>query len=300
MKWIGRLSALVLASLLLAAGAFAQTSVGTVEGTVHDEQGAILPGATVTLTGPRGPQTTTTDEKGQYRFVAVQPGVTYRLKVELGTSFASQTVDVPVSLGKTATLDFTLRVAGLNESVTVRGETPTVDVKSSATDTSVSQNMLQMTPLYSSTATGLLNAAPGINSNSAYGGQGSYGNALLLDGVDTRDPEGGSAWTFFNQNLIEEIQVGGLGAPAEYGGFTGAIINTVTKSGGNAFSGLFSMRYTDKGLSSQNVSSAQLQANANLGEAAVLEKLRTTRCRWADRSRPTRRSSSPACSATPR
>ena len=52
-----------------------------------------------------------------------------------------------------------------------------------------------------------------------------------MDGVDTRDPQGGSAWTFFNQNLIEEIQVGGLGAPAEYGGFTGAIINTVTKSG---------------------------------------------------------------------
>ena len=69
----------------------------------------------------------------------------------------------------------------------------------------------------------------------------SYGNALLLDGVDTRDPEGGSAWTFFNQNLIEEIQIGGLGAPAEYGGFTGAIINTVTKSGGEPFSGLFSI-----------------------------------------------------------
>ena len=78
--------------------------------------------------------------------------------------------------------------------------------------------MLQMTPLYSSTATGLLNAAPGINSSSGYGGQGTYGNALLLDGVDTRDPEGGSAWTFFNQNLIEEIQIGGLGAPASTAG----------------------------------------------------------------------------------
>ena len=75
-----------------------------------------------------------------------------------------------------------------------------------------------------------------------------------MDGVDTRDPQGGSAWTFFNQNLVEEIQIGGLGAPAEYGGFTGAIINTVTKSGGNAFSGLFSMRYTNDSLASNNIS----------------------------------------------
>jgi Carboxypeptidase regulatory-like domain len=273
MKWIARLSALVLAASLLATGAYAQTSVGTVEGTVKDEQGAILPGATVTLTGPRGAQTTTTDEKGQFRFVAVQPGA-YALKAELGTSFAAQTLDVTVGLAKTATVDFTMKVASLTERVDVHGESPTIDVKSSATDTTVSQNMLQMTPLYSSTATGLLNAAPGINSSSAFGGTSSYGNALLLDGVDTRDPEGGSAWTFFNQNLIEEIQIGGLGAQAEYGGFTGAIINTVTKSGGNAFSGLFSYRFTDKALSSQNVSSAQLTANPNLGEGAVLKKLR--------------------------
>src|SRR4029450_11227060 len=257
MKWIARLSALVLAASLLATGAYAQTSVGTVEGTVKDEQGASLPGATVTLTGPRGAQTTTTDEKGQFRFVAVQPGA-YALKAELGTSFAAQTLDVTVGLAKTATVDFTMKVASLTERVDVHGESPTIDVKSSATDTSVSQNMLQMTPLYSSTATGLLNATPGINSSSAFGGQGGIGNALLLDGVDTRDPEAGTAWTFFNQNFIEEIQIGGLGAAAEYGGFTGAIINTVTKSGGNAYSGLFSMRYTDKGLSSKNINEEQL------------------------------------------
>src|SRR4029079_13425181 len=200
----------------------------------------------------------------QFRFVAVQPG-TYALKAELGTSFAPQSVDVTVSLGKTVPVDVTMKVASLSEHVTVRGEVPTVDVKSSATDTSVPQNMLQMTPLYSSTSTTLLNAAPGINNSSAYGSQGTYGNALLLDGVDTRDPEGGSAWTFFNQNLIEEIQIGGLGAPAEYGGFTGEIINTVTQSGGNAFTGLFSLRYTNDSLASNNLSKTVLDANPSLG-----------------------------------
>ena len=252
--------------------AYAQTLVGTVEGTVVDEQGAVLPGVTATLTGPRGAQTITTDDKGKYRFVAVQPG-TYSLKVELGSSFAPQTLDVKVDVGMTATVDVTLHVASRTESIEVHAEAPPVDVKSSAVANSVSQGMLQMTPLYSSTSTGLLNAAPGINSSSGYGGQGSYGNALLLDGVDTRDPEGGSAWTFFNQNLIEEIQIGGLGAPPEYGGFTGAIINTVTKSGSNNYSGLFSMRYTDKGLASNNISSSVLQENPSLGNAAVLKKL---------------------------
>lgn len=272
-KSLVRLSALLLVAMLATASAYAQTSVGTVEGTVTDEQGAVLPGAIATLTGPQGAQSATTDDKGQFRFLAVQPGI-YRVKIELGSSFAPQTREVTVGLGKTALVDVSLKVASLSESVQVTGFSPTVDVKSSSTDTTVSQNMLQMTPLYSSTSTGLMNAAPGVNSASAYGGQGGIGNALLLDGVDTRDPEAGTAWTFFNQNLIEEIQIGGLGAAAEYGGFTGGIINTVTKSGGNAFSGLFTMRYTDKGLSSKNVSATQLAANANLGNAAVLKKLK--------------------------
>src|SRR6266581_55262 len=63
----------------------------------------------------------------------------------------------------------------------------------------------------------------GINSNSAYGGESSSANALLIDGVDTRDPEGGTAWTFYNYNLVQEIQFQGIGAAAEYGGFTGAV-----------------------------------------------------------------------------
>jgi hypothetical protein len=272
-RFISRLTAFLLAAVLVSTAAAAQTSVSTVEGTVTDEQGAVLPGATATLTGPRGDQVVTTDERGQYRFIGVQPG-TYTLKLDLGSTFAPQTREVTVGLGKTAVVDFTMKMASLTETVNVVGGSPTVDVKSSATDTSVSQNMLQMTPLYSSTATTLLNAAPGINSSSAFGSQGTYGNALLLDGVDTRDPEGGSAWTFFNQNLIEEIQVGGLGAPAEYGGFTGAIINTVTKSGGNAFSGLFSMRYTNGDLASKNISEEQLELNEDLGEAAILKNLK--------------------------
>jgi hypothetical protein len=251
--------------------AAAQTQTGTVEGKVTDQQGAVLPGVNVTLTGPRGSQTTVTDADGMFRFVGVAPA-TYTLKAELTGFLAEQQPDVVVGMGKTVTAEFSMKVGGVTETVEVTAAS-TVDVKSSATHTNISNEMLELTPIYSSTSTGLLNYAPGINNSSAYGAQGSYGNALLMDGVDTRDPQGGSAWTFFNQNLIQEIQVGGLGAPAEYGGFTGAIINTVTKSGGNAFTGLFSLRYTNDSLASDNLSKSVIDANPGLGQAAITKKL---------------------------
>lgn len=271
MKHLSRLIAAVILACGFATAAAAQTQTGTVEGRVTDPQGAVLPGVTATLTGPRGSQSTVTDGEGVYRFVGVTPG-TYRLRLEI-SGFVPQERDLAVGIGRTVTTDFTLAVKGMSETVEVRGAASNVDVKSSATETALSNEILQMTPVYSSTSTGLLNSAPGINSSSGYGGQASYGNALLLDGVDTRDPEGGSAWTFFNQNLIQEVQIGGLGAPAEYGGFTGAIINTVTKSGGNMFSGLFSMRYTNDDLAAKNIGDDVLSQNPGLGQSAITKKL---------------------------
>ena len=261
----------MLAVAVLAPAAGAQTQTGTVEGKVLDQQGAVLPGANLTLRGPRGSQTTVSDAQGAFRFVGVSPA-TYVLKVELTGFMPQEQADVIVGMGKTVLADFALKVGGLTESIEVLAAS-TVDVKSSATHTNLTSDLLMLMPIYSSTSTGLLNAAPGINNSSAYGAQGSYGNALLMDGVDTRDPEGGSAWTFFNQNLIEEIQIGGLGAPAEYGGFTGGIINTVTKSGSNVFSGLFSMRYTNDSLASKNIGEEILDENPGLGLSAVTKKL---------------------------
>lgn len=265
------LACLLFACGLFAVNAAAQTQTGTVEGKITDEQGAVLPGVNVTLTGPRGAQNTVSDGQGYYRFVAVTPD-TYVLTLQLSGFRPEEQRDVIVGMGKTVTSDFGLRVGGVSESIEVTAAS-LVDVKSSATQTNLSAELLDTMPIYSSTSTGLLNYAPGINNSSAYGGQGAYGNALLMDGVDTRDPEGGSAWTFFNQNLIQEVQIGGLGAPAEYGGFTGAIINTVTKSGGNLFSGLFTMRYTKDSLASDNITQDMLTENPGLGESAITKKL---------------------------
>ena len=144
---------------------------------------------------------------------------------------------------KTLTVAFSLKVGGLAESVEVTANASTIDTHDGLDrQQRCRRNCWRTCPSTWATSTRrptLLNYAPGINGASAFGGDASYGNSLLIDGVDTRDPEGGSAWVFYNYNIVEEVQVGGVGAPAEYGGFSGAVVNTITKSGGNRYSGLF-------------------------------------------------------------
>ena len=111
----------------------AQTQTGTVEGRIVDQQGAVLPGVAVTLTGPRGSQTAVTDPDGHFRFVGVTPA-TYSLKAEL-TGFATETQpEVLVGIGKTVLAEFTMKVSGVSESVEVTAASA-VDVKSAATHT---------------------------------------------------------------------------------------------------------------------------------------------------------------------
>jgi Carboxypeptidase regulatory-like domain/TonB dependent receptor len=259
--------------LAFAAPAFAQSLTGAISGTVTDEQGGALPGATVTLASKTGTKTATTETSGTYRFVALEPG-TYSVQVEL-TGFAPRKQQaISVSVSQTFVADFTMKVGGMTDSVDVVGEAPVVDTASSATNNELGQDLLYNMPIrQGNTATNLLNFAPGITDGAAYGGDADNGNGLLIDGVDTRDPSGGTAWTFYNYNIVEEVQFTGIGAPAEYGAFTGAIVNTVTKSGGNAMAGLFDVIYSKSSFASDNIKSSFLTANPSLGEAAKTNKL---------------------------
>ncbi len=259
------------AALLLAAGlatpALAQTLTGSITGTVKDEQGAILPGVTVTLTGKQGSKTEVTDANGVYRFPALEVG-TYAVSADLSGFQKAGFENIAISAGRELAIDLVMKVGGVSEAITVTGATPVVDVKSSATETTISQSLLFSAPI-TRTAVNVINYAPGVSNSSAYGGGAGSGNALLIDGVDTRDPSGGTAWTFYNYNVVEEYQFQGLGAPAEYGGFTGAVVNTITKSGGNRFSGLFDYFGSGKGLGSNNVPEDVAAKNPNLADPAV-------------------------------
>jgi hypothetical protein len=269
MQNVFRTAAALLLASALAAPALAQTLTGSITGSIKDEQGAVLPGVTVTLAGKQGTATQVTDSTGVYRFPALEVG-TYQIVADVsGFSKATRT-QLVISPGRELSIDLTLKVGGVSENVTVTGESPVVDVKSSATETTISQSLLFSAPI-TRTAINVLNYAPGINNSSAYGGGAGSGNALLIDGVDTRDPQGGTAWTFYNYNVVEEIQFQGLGAPAEYGGFTGAVVNTITKSGGNRFSGLFDFFGTNSRLGGKNVPASVAEVNPSLADPAKVK-----------------------------
>ncbi|HET7617422.1 MAG TPA: TonB-dependent receptor [Vicinamibacterales bacterium] len=265
-----RTAGALVCAALLAAPVMAQTLTGAIAGTVTDEQGAVLPGVTVTLTGKQGSTTQVTDANGSYRFVALEVG-TYQVEADLSGFQKATRPDLQISPGRELTIDLQLKIGGLTETVTVSGESPVVDVKSSATETTISQSLLYSAPI-TRTAINVINYAPGVNDGSAYGGDSDSGNALLIDGVDTRDPSGGTAWTFYNYNIVEEYQFQGLGAPAEYGGFTGAVVNTITKSGGNRFSGLFDVFGTNKSLGSDNTPADIAAQNPSLADPAVTRR----------------------------
>jgi hypothetical protein len=247
----------------------AQTLTGTVAGTITDAQGGVLPGVAVTLTGRTGSQTQVTDAEGAFRFLGLNPGV-YSVRAELTGFRPHQEENIDVGVGRTVTLRVSMPVGGVQETVEVTASPVAVDTTSTATETTISQDLLFSMPIArANAATQLLNYAPGVNSASAFGGPSASGNALLLDGVDTSDPEGGTAWTFFNYNIIEEVQIGALGQPAEYGGFTGAVVNTITKSGGNRYSGLFEHRYSGKDLRGDNISDQVKRENPTLLASGV-------------------------------
>ena len=143
---------------------------------------------------------------------------------------------VVLPLGTTITIDVALAVASVSETVEVTAASPVVDIKSSASNTQLTDAMLQNLP------TGrfqpdIINLTPGVAGNVAFGGAQSS-NALLMDSVDVSDPEGGTPWSFFNYNWVQEVQVVSLGANAEYGEFTGVAANSIVRSGSNRFSGL--------------------------------------------------------------
>ena len=262
---------ILLAATLLCSPVPALAQIGqtaSLTGTVTDATGAVLPGATVTVAGEAligGSRTATTDADGRYRFPALPPG-TYTMTVELGESFKKFEQTVNLGLGQTITVDARLEVGGRTETVTVRAESPQVDVTSSAAQKNLTTEVMENIPFTNRFGPGAMLLAPGINPNnySAYGSGGSSSNAYMIDGVDVSDPEGGTIWVFANHNWIQEVQVIGLGANAEYGGFTGVASNSLFRSGGNRFSGLFETLYENDAMTGENVTSEILEENEDL------------------------------------
>jgi outer membrane receptor protein involved in Fe transport len=234
--------------LVLSPSLFSQSKdTGAITGKVMDEQGNALPGVTLTLSSPNlmGVRSAVADNTGVFRFPALPPGV-YQIKAEL-PGFSS-VVQEALRVTTTVTLnaEITMRPSTVQEQVTVVAQSPTVDVKSTETaSVTLTDEILRNMPFSNFTAD-IVNMAPGVNDDSAYGSSNGTGISYQMDGVGVGDPDTGTAWVFVDNNIVEEAKIMGVGLPAEYGNFTGVIFNLVTKSGGNQFSGHMEMLYQGK------------------------------------------------------
>jgi hypothetical protein len=233
------------ALILASATTHAQIITGSLRGTVADESGAVLPGATVELTGPAligGPKTAVTDTKGAYRFINLSPG-TYTVTASLSGFQTMKREGIRVEVGSQFDVDFKMKIGGMTETVTVEGASPLVDTSRSAMTTTVPTELLEATPTTRFTFFDVAYMTPGVSTArfdneasraSAFGANVNE-NQYQLDGVDITAAQSGAAWVWPSTDIIEEVQVVGLGAPAEYGNYQGAVFNVITKSGSNKF-----------------------------------------------------------------
>jgi hypothetical protein len=239
---------LVLLTMIAFGTLSAQRLTGKIMGTVTDAEGAPLPGVTAELSSPvlmGGVHAEVTSEKGSYRFINLPPGI-YKIVFKLKGFETVERPGLKVSVDATVTENIIMKVAAIEESVTVLAAAPLVDVTKSGMTTTFTKELLEQLPSGRFTFFDVIKQAPGLIMNTQEGdrivayGSNYESSDYQVDGVDVRNPDVGSAWQWVNPEVFAEVETTGIGAPAEYGQFTGAVINIVTKSGGNKFEGSIS------------------------------------------------------------
>ena len=244
---------------LLASSAAAQTT-STIEGTVKDATGAVVPGAEVSVSGTTlaAERRATTGANGFYRVTALPAG-NYTVAVA-APGFASRTATLELTLNRVVTFDVTLQVVGVEAVVEVRS--PVLDTTTSATGVTITPRQITELPVNGRNYLDLLQLVPGAainrqvdpNSDSSNPvlGERSGNNNFLIDGQSNKDTVNGGPAQQFNQETIAEFQVLTNGYKAEFGQASGAIVNVITKSGGNVYRGVGSLFFRDDALDSSN------------------------------------------------
>jgi Carboxypeptidase regulatory-like domain/TonB dependent receptor-like, beta-barrel/TonB-dependent Receptor Plug Domain len=239
-----RISALFLVLTMAVAGyASAQERFGTLQGRVTDQQGAAIPGVTVSVTSLATNETRAfvTDTNGQFIGADLNPG-RYKVSFELAGFTKVERPDVSVVLGRSFEVDTQMQVGGVTESVQVTAEaSPLVDNRSTLIAHNVSAEEFDRLPKGRSFQSIAL-TAPSVNSGEVEGGfqvNGASGaeNGFTVDGITTNSLINGQSRQNTVFEYLQEVQVKTSGISAEYGGALGGVISAVTKSGGNVFRG---------------------------------------------------------------
>ena len=255
------------------APAFSQSSSSTAElrGQVTDPAGAAVPNATVTITDvSKGTtRTATTDEEGNYVFLNLLPS-SYDLKIEAaGGGFAPGTQRVELTVGQQANIPIQLGASGITENVDVVAGGEVVETDRTQQSSVIDVRQITNLPISRRNYLDYALLTPGVNdadniadssdfrvaqtpnSGLSFGGNNGRGNLIAVDGGSTNTVSGGVEATV-NQEAVQEFQVLRNSYNAEFGGASGGIVNIVSKSGANRFSGSLFGLFRDERFDARN------------------------------------------------
>ena len=240
--------------LLVATMAYAQGTTSTLTGTATTD-GAPLPGVTVTVSSPalQGTRTTVTSDTGSYVFPALPPGE-YTVTFDL-SGMARVSKKTTLSLSQTSRVDAAMQVSAVSEAITVTAQAPAV-LETTQVSANFTGEMIDELPVTRDIRNTVM-LSPGVTptgpgNNLMISGAPAYDSVYLVNGVVVNENLRGQAHSLFIEDAIQEttVQTGGA-ISAEYGRFTGGVISTITRSGGNEFTGslrdsLSNAAWTDK------------------------------------------------------
>ncbi|MEO8276087.1 MAG: TonB-dependent receptor [Thermoanaerobaculia bacterium] len=246
------LAAMAVTGLAMAQG----IPTGRLSGRVSDADGNGVPGVTVDVTSPalQGTRSIQTDINGDYLVVSLPPGeysMTYTMD-----GFETQTRTSRLAASQAVQLDVNMSLAAVTETIEVTGEAVTVISKDNQNSTTVSQDILDELP-GARTQLAAVALSPGAALTGPGGavtisGAQSWENTFSINGVNVNDNIRGTPNALFIEDAIEETTTSTSGISAEFGRFSGGIINTVTKSGGNDFHGSLRDNLTNQNWNSEN------------------------------------------------
>ncbi len=241
-------TASLILTLLIALNVSAQTQIttGTIQGTVIDANGAVVPGANVEVKnlGTNSSRTLVTDEDGRFVAPLLQPG-NYSVTVSKQGFATTILENTALTVGQALTIPFSLKISNVNETVTITS-TPTVDTVKTEASTTMNETAVSTTPVLGRKFEDLLTLTPNVSITQGpdgdeinFAGQRGIFNNVSLDGGDYNNG-------FFGEQLggqraaiditleaVKEFQVVASGASAEFGRTAGGVINVITKSGAN-------------------------------------------------------------------
>ena len=257
-----KVAAALLLVMVTASMVFGQSATGEVNGTITDQAGAAVPGASVKLVNQATQIETqvTTDQSGYFTFVNVKPAP-YVLTVEMQGFKGAQTGQFNVGVSQTVTQNIALTVGNVSETVEVVSGAELVQRSSSELGTVIPERSVQDLPLNGRNFTQLLTLTPGVTpvstsqnrsiggvegnvglpgsgfSDASFHGQNNRSKLYFFDGIINTNIRGPNYIVIPNIDLIQEFKVVGHDAKAEFGGAAGGVVNMVSKSGGNSFHG---------------------------------------------------------------